>query len=178
MRFDTLAVALFYASSASAAITWSLQRVSNPSADQSDAYSRIERAMNLAVARYNRLAPRASKTITVQYVPSVQTADGSFNGNIRFGSNRSYMTERTALHETAHTLGVGQTRAFDTKCAANNWPQATKLLQSFDGASAKISCGGGHFWPYGLNYETEWSETNGNRHCQMVNAMLADGLAG
>jgi hypothetical protein len=161
----------------SATLTWRLQKATNPTSDQNDAYSRITTAMNKAVARYNRLAPRANKSITVQYVPSVQTADGNFNGNIRFGSNRSYMTERTALHEIAHTLGIGQTRAFDTRCAANNWPSATQLLKSWDGANAKINCGGGHIWPYGLNYENEMSETIAERHCQLINAMLADGLA-
>ncbi|KAK3687982.1 hypothetical protein B0T22DRAFT_439552 [Podospora appendiculata] len=173
-----LALVCLYASLASATITWRLQKATNPTADQTEAYARIESAMNLAVTRYNRIATRPSKSITAQYVPSVSTADGNFNGVIRFGSNRSYMNERTALHEIAHTLGIGQTAAFDTRCAANNWPSATKLLQSWDGASAKINCGGGHIWPYGLNYDTEWSETNGNRHCQLINAMLGDGLAG
>ncbi|KAL2158243.1 hypothetical protein VTH06DRAFT_4563 [Thermothelomyces fergusii] len=163
-----------------ATITFQLQRSSNPTADEQDAYWRIEAAMSAAAARYNRLAPRANKHITVQYVPSVPTADGSFSGNIRFGANRAYMTERTALHETAHTLGVGQTRAFDDRCAAgpSGWPSATALLRSWDGPNASISCGGGHFWPYGLNYETEMSQTNADRHCLLVNAMLADGLAG
>jgi hypothetical protein len=27
-----------------------------------------------------------------------------------------------------------------------------------------------------LNFETEWSETNANRHVQMVEAMLTDGM--
>ncbi|KAL2269206.1 hypothetical protein VTJ83DRAFT_4052 [Remersonia thermophila] len=162
---------------ASAALTYQVQRAHNPTSDQNDAYWRIEDAMRKAVARYNRLAPRANKHITVQYVPSVQTADGNFNGNIRFGANRSYMTERTALHEIAHTLGVGTTNQFNTRCANNNWPTATALLRSWDGPNAKINCGGGHFWPYGLNYENEWSETNAERHCLLVNAMLADGMA-
>lgn len=178
MKFFLLALVGLYACVASAVVTYQLQRVSNPTADQTDAYNRIDAAMRLAVARYNRLASRASKSITVQYVPSVATADANFNGNIRFGSNRSYMNERTALHEVAHTLGIGQTAAFNTRCAANNWPSATTLLRSWDGASARINCGGGHIWPYGLNYDNEWSETNANRHCQLINAMLADGLAG
>ena len=59
------------------------------------------------------------------------------------------MTERTAMHEISHTLGVGQTAAFNTKCAAGDWKTALPLLRSFDGANAKITCGGGHFWPYG-----------------------------
>jgi hypothetical protein len=166
-----------YASLVSATITWRLQKSANPTADQANAYTRIEVAMTLAVKRYSKFSTRATKSITVQYVPSVATADGNANGNLRFGSNRSYMTERTALHEIAHTLGIGQSRAFDTRCAANNWPSATKLLRSWDGPDAKINCGGGHFWPYGLNYDKEMSETNANRHCQMLDAMLADGLA-
>src|SRR5262245_48282748 len=107
MRMYPLSFLCLYASPAWANISWQLQRSTNPTSDQNDAYNRITSAMNLAVARYNRLAVRPSKSITVQYVPSVATADGNFNGNIRFGSNRSYMTERTALHEISHTLGIG-----------------------------------------------------------------------
>lgn len=177
MRADVLTLLWVYAAAASATLTWTLQRASNPTADQADAYWRIEAAMNRAVDRYNRLAPLANKAITVQYVPGVPTADGNFNGNIRFGADRAYMTERTALHEISHTLGIGQTRAFDDRCAADNWPQATALLRSWDGPAAKINCGGGHIWPYGLNYENEMSETNADRHCLLINAMLADGLA-
>ncbi|KAL2152729.1 hypothetical protein VTH82DRAFT_5914 [Thermothelomyces myriococcoides] len=164
---------------AAATLTFQVQRTGN-SADEQDAYGRIEAAMQAAVNRYNRLAPLAQKQITVQYVPSVPTADGNFNGNIRFGADRAYMTERTALHEISHTLGVGQTRAFDDRCAAgpSGWPTAIELLRSWDGPDAVINCGGGHFWPYGLNYENEMSETNAERHCLLVNAMLADGLAG
>ena len=181
MRIHLVAalVALYASTLATAVITWRLQKAANPTSDQADAYTRIEAAMRLAVARYTRLATRPNKTITVQYVPGVQTSDGNFNGNIRFGTGRSYMTERTALHEIAHTLGVGTTRSFDVRCAKPNeegWPSATKLLKGWDGPKAKINCGGGHFWPYGLNYETEMNETSATRHCQMVDAMLGDGL--
>ena len=132
--------------------------------------------MTLAVERYTKFAVRPNKALTVQYVPSVATADGNYNGNIRFGSNRSYMNERTALHEISHTLGIGQTQAFDARCSTNNWPSATELLKSWDGPTAKINCGGGHIWPYGLNYDDEMSETNADRHCQLIDAMLGDGL--
>ncbi|KAH8785974.1 hypothetical protein F5883DRAFT_673517 [Diaporthe sp. PMI_573] len=175
MRFHVLTSLLALASTTSAAITWTLQKAANPTTDQADAYSKIEAAMRLAVARYARFSD-ASKRLTIQYEPSVATADGNYNGNIRFGSNRSYMTERTAMHEISHTLGIGQTAAFNTKCAANDWATATPLLRSWDGANAKINCGGGHIWPYGLNYETEWSTTNADRHVQLIDAMLADGL--
>jgi hypothetical protein len=177
MLSSILALLWVYASLTSAAITWKLQRKPNPSPDEADAYARIEKAMRLAVTRYAKFAKRPNKSITVQYVPSVTTADGNWNGNIRFGSNRSFMNERTALHEISHTLGIGQTSNFNTRCAANNWPSATKLLKSWDGANAKINCGGGHIWPYGLNYNKEWSELNADRHPQLIDAMLADGMA-
>ncbi|KFH48157.1 hypothetical protein ACRE_010800 [Hapsidospora chrysogenum ATCC 11550] len=171
----TAAVVACYASTASAALSWSLEKAANPSSDEADAYQRIESAMSLAVARYERLSD-ASKTIRVYYAPGVPTAEANYNGDLRFGSNRAYMTERTAMHEISHTLGIGQTAAFDQRCAANDWPSATPLLQSWDGPGARINCGGGHIWPYGLNYDNEWSETNADRHVLLIAAMLADGL--
>ncbi|KAF2797055.1 hypothetical protein K505DRAFT_322834 [Melanomma pulvis-pyrius CBS 109.77] len=175
MRFSALLAVVAYASSVSGAITWTLQKASSPTADQTDAYQKIEAAMKLAVARYTKFSD-ANKTIRVYYAPGVPTAEANYNGDLRFGSNRSYMTQRTALHEISHTLGIGQTAAFDRKCAAGDWATALPLLRSWDGASAKINCGGGHIWPYGLNYETEWSETNGDRHVKLIEAMLTDGL--
>ncbi|USP82846.1 uncharacterized protein yc1106_10120 [Curvularia clavata] len=162
MQFSLLLIAA-YACSASARLNWSLAKSSNPTADQADAYARIEAAMTKAVARYHKFST-ANKTIRVAYAPGVPTAEANYNGDLRFGSNRAYMTERTAMHEISHTLGVGQTAAFNSKCASGDWRTALPLLRSFDGQNAKISCGGSHFWPYGLNYETEWSETNGDRH--------------
>ncbi|KAI1385468.1 uncharacterized protein F4822DRAFT_345384 [Hypoxylon trugodes] len=175
MRASIITAMLTCASAASAGLTWSLQKASSPSADQSEAYTKIEAAMKAAVAHYAKFS-NASKTIHVYYAPGVPTAEASYNGDLRFGSDRSYMTERTAMHEIAHTLGVGQTAEFDRRCAAGDWPTALPLLRSWDGQSAKINCGGGHFWPYGLNYESEWSQTNGDRHVQMVDAMLKDGM--
>jgi hypothetical protein len=175
MKLSLLVAAAAYASTVSGAITWTLQKAANPTADQTDAYARIESAMRLAVVRYSKYSD-ANKTIRVYYSPGVPTAEANYNGDLRFGSDRSYMSERVAMHEISHTLGVGQTAAFDRKCKAGDWKTALPLLRSWDGQSAKINCGGGHFWPYGLNYDNEWSETNANRHVQMVEAMLTDGM--
>jgi hypothetical protein len=162
---------------AAAEITWTLVRAPNPSQDQSDAYARITAAMNAAAGRYNRLSD-LSKAITVYYVPGVPTADGNSNGTIRFGSNRSYMNERTALHETAHTLGVGQSGGWNSLSSGGPWrgAQANALVRQYDGSSAVINTGGGHFWPYGLNYDNEFSQTNADRHVRIVAAMKRDGL--
>jgi len=177
MKLSLLLPVLGCASSVQGAITWTLAKAANPTADQADAYAKIESAMRLAVARHSRLSS-ASKVLRVAYAPGVPTAEASFNGDVRFGSNRSYMNERTALHEISHTLGIGQTAAFDRKCAAGDWRTALPLLRSWDGASAVINCGGSHIWPYGLNYDTEWSETNADRHVRLIDAMIKDGLQG
>ncbi|KAI1099442.1 hypothetical protein F4804DRAFT_321816 [Jackrogersella minutella] len=175
MRLTILAAALTYATAASGALTWTLEKATNPTEDQSSAYASIEAAMNLAVAHYEKFTA-ASKTIRVYYAPGVPTAEANYNGDLRFGSDRAYMTERTAMHEISHTLGVGQTAEFDRRCAAADWPSAIPLLRTWDGPDATIGCGGSHFWPYGLNYETEWSQESGDRHVQLVDAMLADGM--
>lgn len=162
---------------AAATITWSLVRASNPTADQRSAYDLITQAMNAAVARYNNLSD-LGKTLTVRYEPGVPTADGNINGTIRFGSNRSYMNERTALHEISHTIGVGLSGGWSRLGGSGTWTggQATALVRQYDGSGAKISTGGGHFWPYGLNYDNEWSGTAADRHVHIVAAMVRDGL--
>jgi len=159
-----------------ASITWTLQKASNPTPDQQDAYNRITAAMNAAVARYNNLSD-LGKNITVQYDPGVPTADGNINGTIRFG-NRAYMTERTALHEIAHTIGVGTSGRWASLTSGGTWrgAEALKLVRQYDGASATLSAGGGHFWPYGLNYDNEFSQTAADRHVNIVAAMVRDGL--
>jgi lipoprotein-anchoring transpeptidase ErfK/SrfK len=159
-----------------ATITWTLNKAPNPTPDQQEAYRLITSAMNAAVARYNNLSD-LGKTITVQYDPGVPTADGNINGTIRFG-NRAYMTERTALHEIAHTIGVGTSGRWASLTSGGTWQgaQATALVRQYDGASAKLSAGGGHFWPYGLNYDNEFSQTAADRHVNIVAAMVRDGL--
>lgn len=175
MRFSILSVIAATASLAAAEITYTIHKSANPSEDELDAYSRIETSIKQTVDRHNALGG-ASKNLNVYYAPGVPTAEANYNGDVRFGSNRSYMNERTALHEVSHTLGIGQTSAFNDKCAANDWATATPLLQSWDGPDAKINCGGGHIWPYGLNYDDEMSEQNAQRHVQLIQAMIVDGM--
>jgi len=156
-------------------ITYTLARSANPTDDELDAYARITDAMDRAVARYNKFN-NTQRQLWVSYDPGVQTADATINGNIRFGSNRSYMVEGTALHEMSHTVGVGTAWNFQSKCDAQDWPAALPLLRSWDGPDARINCGGGHFWPYGLNYSNEFSETAFDRNVRLIQAMHHDGL--
>lgn len=157
-------------------ITWRLVTVSNPTAEQRRAYDLIRSAMDAAVARYNNLTD-LGKSITVHYDPNVPTADGNINGTIRFG-NTAYMNQRTALHETAHTLGVGTSSGWGAHGCGGTWngAQATALVKRYDGSGAVIHCDRQHFWPYGLNQDSEFSQTNADRHVEIVEAMVRDGL--
>ncbi|WP_442591804.1 hypothetical protein ACSBL2_11305 [Pedobacter sp. AW31-3R] len=155
-------------------LSWTLTSTNVPSA----ALARITTAMNDACARYNAAYNWPARTLTVEYNTGVATADGSTNGNIRFGSTASYQGVRTAMHEIAHTYGVGLSSGWTANISGGQFigANAVATLASFDGAGAVIYTGGGHFWPYGLNYDNEWSETNAARHIQLVVAMKADGM--
>jgi hypothetical protein len=142
--------------------------------------ARITAAMNDACARYNASAPWPLRTVIVEYNTGVATADANAgSNNIRFGPNESYQNTRTAMHELGHIWGVGQTSGWTANIASSGQftgTNTTAVVRTFDGPSAVINTGGGHFWAYGLNYDNEWSATNAFRHVKIVFAMRADGI--
>jgi hypothetical protein len=137
-----------------------------------DKRDQIKQSMDEATALYNELG-EFDKQITVAYSPSTPTADGNYNGNIRFGSQRS---KRTALHEIAHTLGVGQHKNWQANIRDKKWTgeHALKQLREFDGPDAVLHADKAHFWPYGLNQERESSPESDRRHVLMVLALRKD----
>jgi hypothetical protein len=161
-------------------ITYTLVRASSPTQQQLDAYAKITAAMDTAVQYYNTYTTRCFKRITVYYEPSVPTADGNSNGTIRFGGT-SYMNHISAMHEIAHTLGVGTTSTWTNVLIRNGiytGANATAQLRAITGNSSdEIHGDSQHFWPYGLNYTSEVS-SNADlvNHCKIVDAMKNDGL--
>jgi hypothetical protein len=165
------------AQAAEGEITYTLHREDAPTADQTDAYNRIDAAVAAAVSRYNA-STDITKHLDVYYRPGVPTAEANTDGVVSFGTDRSYMSEGTALHEISHTLGVGLSGGWFSKCVDGTWtgPVATALVQTWDGADARVNCGGSHIWPYGLNYSNEFSDVAFERNVDLVEAMIADGL--
>lgn len=157
-------------------VTYTLEKVASPTADQADAYAKITKAMDSAVGYYNKYTS-ISKALYVQYNTGVATADGSSNGTIRFGTSRSYMQVGTAMHEIAHTIGIGTTNDYKALMVGGIWQGAAGVaaLREIDGASAVLKGDGQHFWPYGINYE---SEVKGVptlvAHCKVVQGMYQD----
>lgn len=157
-------------------ITYTLNRAANPTSDQLSAYALITTAMDQALAVYN-CQTNIRKALTVSYDPSVPTADGNQNGNIRFGA-RSTMQQITAMHEISHTLGVGASAAWSARLSNGVWTgaNATNALRTLTGDPSAVLRGDAwHFWPYGLNYTSEvTSPQDLVIHCRIVVGLRAD----
>jgi len=162
-------------------ITYTLAKSASPTATEQTAYDKIKTAMDKAITYYECYTS-ITKSLNVSYVPSVETADGNISGSIRFGSNTTYMDYRSAMHEIAHTVGIGQ---------ASNWgsfisnglftgTHAAAQLNAINATLTKplyteLHADTQHFWPYGINQQSEVKgEADLIAHCQMVVAIRAD----
>ena len=85
--------------------------------------------------------------------------------------------EITAMHEIAHTFGVGTDPLWNTLVKNGKFIGSHALLQ-FDEITRKhvdLNADKGHFWPYGLNQANEVkSERDLLYHCLMVAAIKRD----
>ena len=172
----SVALVAFFTQSAFATIEYTLHKSSNPTEDEQDAYRRITTVMDSAVKLYNTYS-NLSKYINVYYAPGVPTAEASSNGDLRFGKERSYMFVGTAMHEMAHTMGMGTTSEYKAmfKDGVFQGEKAQALLKEIDGPDAVLKGDNQHFWPYGLNYASEVkSEQDLINHAKIVNAMYQD----
>jgi len=166
-------------------LTYNLNHIGNPNADNASAYKLIKQVMDSAVY-FSNLITQATGQINVNYVNEKGVRADGGPGGIRFGPERTYMNVGTALHEIAHIFGVGN---------FNKWPsfmtfdaptgkiifkgeKATKMLRQITGdKNAHIYMDNQHFWPYGLNYVSEYKiESDLINNCKIVKAMIEDGL--
>lgn len=152
------------------ALTWSLNGGSE--SWPADKRTAIVNAMNQAVALYNAHG-YFDKHVTANYDASVPTANGSYSGWINFGGS---INTRVALHEISHTLGVGTYWNWSPKVTAGKWTGARALarVKLYDGTAATIGADTAHFWPYGLNFDSEDGTTNRIRHIRVVSALRWD----
>lgn len=157
-------------------ISFTLARAAAPNADQEDAYLRITAAMNDAVQSYTCNSQLGAK-LNIIYEPSVATADA--NGKtIRFGANRTYMTQRTAMHEIGHTFGVGLHARWDELMSGGVWkgPNANALVAKLtNNGTPAVNGDGQHFWPFGLNQDNEvTSGADLVNHVKIVEQLVKD----
>lgn len=149
IKSTLLALALATVSS-QAAVTWYWAAVPSDTAIR----DQIAASMNTAVANYNTYASYTAN-IPVRYVPGVPTAQASWGGEIQFGGSRN---ARVAQHEMAHWFACGAHSGWTALMTGGSWDgvYANSKVQAYDG-TANISGDTQHFWPYGWNYDSEWS---------------------
>lgn len=135
-----------------------------------DKLSAIRDAMEFAVDHSNVLGAFAG-TISVVYGATTPTADASYQGQIRFGGS---IGRRVALHELAHWLGTGSVGGWSALVTNGRFTGATAnaRIRAFDGEQAVLNADRMHFWPYGLNYDSEFVDTQ--RNTQLVSAQRVD----
>lgn len=157
-------------------VEYHLNKSANPTQDELDAYEHITAAMDSAVYLYNKYSD-LSKHIEVYYSSGVPTAEASSNGDLRFGKDRNYMYVGTAMHEMAHTMGMGTTSEYKAMMDGGVFKgeKAQALIKEIDGPDAVLKGDSQHFWPYGINYKSEvHSEQDLINHVKIVNAMYQD----
>lgn len=120
-------------------------------------------AMTAVVGRfdaYGDFTRNNDGNVEVTYNSGVATADANYNSQIRFGG--TYPAERVAQHELNHWLGSGTIGQWNANFSGGAWtgPKLAALIKTFDGDAATIKQSGVHFFPYGLNFDSEVISTN------------------
>lgn len=151
------------ASEAVAALGYSVEPDGWPNAAHRNA---AVAAIQSTVNRYNAYGDFGNYTIYVYYNAGIPTAQASYLGSIGFGG--TYPNERVTMHEVGHYLGSG------TCGAPWDGARGEALIDQFDGIEAALQGDAIHFWPYGLNYDSEGSEINKQRQVAMIYAIRAD----
>lgn len=137
--------------------------------------NRIKAAFDLATAYYNNFTSIV-KHVTVNYSPGTPTADANFAGWINVGSNSAYQKAGTAMHEMAHTVGVGQHSKYWELMYSGTWhgKRANEILQMMtNDPNAVVKGDSMHFWPYGIN--GSW-EDDGSDFLYIMNALILQGM--
>lgn len=137
-----------------------------------DRRKRIVAAMDAAVSFLNEHGD-FKKQVTAHNSPGTPTADANFDGWINWGGA---ISRRVALHEIAHTLGIGTHPEWGANIKDGRWTgrHALKQLREFDGEDAVLHADRMHFWPYGLNFDNESSPEKDLRFVKMVAALRKD----
>jgi hypothetical protein len=132
----------------------------------------ITKAMDAAVEYYNSHT-NFKKELTANNSPGTPTADSNYGGWINWGGS---INRRVALHEIAHTLGIGTHENWGKNIKDGLWTgkHALEQLKEFDGKEAVLHADRMHFWPYGLNFDNESDKEKDLRHVKMVEAMRKD----
>lgn len=152
-------------------------------------YNRIKKAAEDAVGYWNDLTEMKGFSPSVGFVDGTPTADCSYGGYIRVGSNTSYQRTGTILHEMLH--GVGVIPYNDTEWARFNlrtgvhgstgtgsgyWlgDRTTEVVRFLQNSStAQLNGDYQHLWPFGINGA---NEDTGETVLYIANSLVCQAL--
>ena len=134
---------------------------------------RIASAVEEILWLYNNISSVKGINLSVHYSAGTPTADCSYGGWMRVGSNSAYQQTGTVLHETNHGVGVGTSDIWwngNYRADGNRgkWlgPRATQMIQFLNKDNGAYMTGDDtHMWPVssysGLNYgiNGSWEDT-------------------
>ena len=151
-------------------------------------YNRIKQASEDAVYYWNNLTEMKDFRPSVGFVDGTPTADCSYGGWVRVGSNTSYQRTGTILHEFLH--GVGVIPWADTEWSRHNlrsgvngdgygtgyWlgervTEVMRFLQNNN--TAQLNGDYQHMWPFGINGA---SEDSGEEVLYIANGLVCQAL--
>ncbi len=150
-------------------------------------YNRIKTAAETAVNWWNNLTEMKGFNPSVGYASGTPTADCSYGGWIRVGSNASYQRCGTIMHEMLH--GIGVIPWADTEWSRHNlrssvngdgygtgyWlgDRVTEVLTFWDNKTQQLNGDYQHMWPYGINGA---NEDNGTDLLYIGNSLVCQAL--
>lgn len=144
--------------------------------------ARITSAVEDAANYWTNLTSMQGFYPSVGYSPGTPTADCSYGGWVRVGSNVSYQRTGTILHEWLHGVGVGTTDTWynnadmRTNVSRGDWngERATEVIRFLANNNTDVLHGDNqHLWPYGINGA---HEDNGQPSLYIANSLVCQAL--
>ena len=153
-----------------------------------EVYNRIKEASQRAVDYWNELTEMKGFNPNVGFVDGTPTADCSYGGWIRVGSNSSYQRTGTILHEMLHGIGVipwadTEWSRHTLRASVNGdgygtgqWlgdrvTDVVRFLQN--STTAKLNGDYQHMWPFGINGA---HEDSGEEVLYIANSLVCQAL--
>ncbi|MBQ8157970.1 MAG: hypothetical protein IJ081_02985 [Prevotella sp.] len=151
-------------------------------------YNRIKTASETALYWWNNLTEMKDFHPSVGFVDGTPTADCSYGGWVRVGSNQSYQRCGTIMHEWLHGVGVipwantEWSRTGRLRSGVNGdgygtgqWlgDRVTEVLTFLENTETHLNGDYQHMWPYGINGA---SEDNGSDLLYIGNSLVCQAL--
>lgn len=159
------------------------------SSDNSTYDTNITNAVSTWAEYWNKYTCISGYYCNAGYVSGVATADCSYGGYVRFGSNTSYQQCGTAMHENLHGIGMGTSTEWTNLGSGKHWagPRVNEFIKFFENSDGATMYGDSqHAWcsnsngglSYTINgaHEDAYSDLQRTANSLLAQAYTEDGL--